>query len=32
MIEWNIVNTYLFAAAVSSLVIIFVWWFLIREK
>lgn len=32
MIEWNITNTYLFAAAVSSVVLIAVYFLFLKKK
>lgn len=31
MIEWNIVNTYLLAASTSSIVLILLWFLVIRK-
>lgn len=31
-IEWNITNTYLFGAIISSFVLIAVWYFFIKKK
>ncbi len=31
MIEWNIVNTYLFAAVVSSILLITVWFLFVKK-
>jgi len=32
MIEWNIANTYYFAAIVSSFVLIIIWLFIIKKN